>query len=242
MQEVYMEKVYRFLIVLLFSVIILVSCNPSINETNKWDGATDTTWYNENDKSFSLSTASELAGLVELVEKGNSFEGKTLILAKDINLNGLSWKPIGTEATPFKGTIQGDGSGIVISGLRMTEEIKSTNTDGQHVAGFIGFFGGGGIKNITFNNAEITVGEDVAAAIVAGFMNGGTVENIKVINATISGKHKSDMGGIAGKLYDSGSITDCVITGTSIILDAEGKDWNSCNIGSSRFLEGLRSN
>lgn len=196
-----------------------------------WDGTTkDTSWYNKDDSSFSLSTAAELAGLAGLA-KNNSFEGKTITLTKDINLDGKEWTPIGTATTPFKGTIEG-GNGVKISNLKMTAEIESNNLqDNQKVAGFIGFLAGGAVKNITFTDASISVGEDVAAAVVAGFMNGGTVENITVNNADITGEYKSDMGTIAGKLYDAGSITGCTVTGISIVLDAKNQSYESCNIG-----------
>lgn len=195
-----------------------------------WDGTTDTTWYNDTDSSFSLSTATELAGLAELA-KTNSFEGKTITLTKDINLDGKEWTPIGTATTPFKGTIEG-GNGVKISNLKMTTEIESKNPqDDQKVAGFIGFLAGGAVKNITFTDASISVGENVAAAVVAGFMNGGTIENITVNNADITGEYKSDMGTIAGKLYDAGSITGCTVTGVSIVLDAKNQSYESCNVG-----------
>lgn len=197
-----------------------------------WDGSTDTTWYNGTgtSTSFSLSTAAELAGLAELVNNGNDFVGKTITLLNDIDLGGFEWTPIGTELTSFKGTIRGEGDGIEIMNLKISSEVKSS-PDGQNVAGFIGFLGGGKIENITFSDASISVGEDVATAVVAGFMNGGTINKVEVNNADIQGEYKSDMGAIVGKLYDSGSVTDCTVIGTSIILDAMDNSWESCNIG-----------
>ena len=228
-----MKKTIISIVGIAAMLLAVTSCQPYTPEDEaKWDGTTtDTTWYNETAKSFSLDTASEVAGLAELVKGGNNFEGKTITILNDIDLDGQEWLPIGTEATPFKGTIQGSGNGIKISNLKMTSEISSADTDGQDVAGFIGFLGGGGVKGITFTGASITVGEDVAAAVVAGFMNGGTIDNVKVDNADIKGEYRSDMGAIAGKLYDAGSVTGCTVTGTSIILDAKNNDWNSCNIG-----------
>ena len=197
-----------------------------------WDGSTkDTTWYNRTSTSFSLSTAAELAGLASLVNSGTDFERKTVTLLNDIDLGGFEWTPIGTESTSFKGTIRGEGDGIEIINLKISSEVKSSSSDGQNVAGFIGFLEGGGIENITFSDASISVGEDVATAVVAGFMNGGTINKVEVNNADIQGEYKSDMGAIVGKLYDSGSVTNCKVIGTSIILDAKNNEWMSCNIG-----------
>ena len=203
--------------------------NSSSVDEPVWDGTTvDTSWYSKSAASFSLSTPAELAGLAKLAEE-NDFAGKTITLTEDINLGGHEWAPIGTATKPFKGTIEGNG--VKISNLKMTEEIISSNPDDQKVAGFIGFLAGGGVKGITFTDASISVGQDVAAAVVAGFMNGGSISNVKVDNADINGGYKSDMGTIAGKLYDEGSVTNCEVTGISIILDAEQESYESCNVG-----------
>ena len=54
----------------------------------------DTSWYNETDTVFTISTADQLAGLAQLVNGGvDSFEGKTIILGNDIDLSdyGEGW-------------------------------------------------------------------------------------------------------------------------------------------------------
>lgn len=53
-----------------------------------WDGTSDTNWYNDNETEFTLTTAEELAGLAALVNKGNTFENKTVKLGGNINLSG----------------------------------------------------------------------------------------------------------------------------------------------------------
>ena len=105
---------------LLLSVILLfvfIACDEGIPV-----GGVDTEWYNDTDRSFSLRTAAELAGLSELVENGEDFDGRTIALLENIDLNGISWKPIGTEETPFKGIIQSE-NGITISNLSIASEI-----------------------------------------------------------------------------------------------------------------------
>ncbi len=66
-------------------------------EIRKWDGKIDTSWYKEDKDVFVITTANELAGLSELVNKGNSFENKTIELKYDIDLNNISWITIGTN-------------------------------------------------------------------------------------------------------------------------------------------------
>ena len=86
-----------------------------------WDGTADTSWYNPNGTTYNLMTAEHLAGLAQLVNKGNSFAGKTITLGADIFLNDTvgvadgswakvtktAWTPIGTSSCPFKGEFDG---------------------------------------------------------------------------------------------------------------------------------------
>ena len=234
-----MKKTIISIIGIAIMLLAITACQPD-NEppaaADVWDGTSaDTSWYTESGTTFTLDTAAKLAGLAELAVT-NDFNGKTITLTEDIDLNGNEWTPIGTEEKPFNGIIKGDGNGIEIKNLKMTKEVKSAKADGQHVAGFIGFLGSGTIENLTFTDASISVGQDVAAGAAAGYMHGGTINNVNINNADIYGTFKSDMGAIAGKLYDSenyegGSITNCKVTGVNIILDAEDNEWESCNIG-----------
>ena len=40
---------------------------------DEWDGTADTSWYNDTDTEFVITTAEQLAGLAELVDNGNTF-------------------------------------------------------------------------------------------------------------------------------------------------------------------------
>ncbi len=56
----------------------------------------------------------------DLVNAGNTFEGKTVVLKNDIDLEGSKnnqWTPIGTNETPFEGVF--DGNNKTIQGLYM---------------------------------------------------------------------------------------------------------------------------
>ena len=52
-----------------------------------WTGEADTSWYAAGSSSFSLDTPEALAGLSELVEKGETFADKTVTLETDMDLN-----------------------------------------------------------------------------------------------------------------------------------------------------------
>ena len=115
--------------------------------TTSWADYADTSWYNETDTEFTLTTAAQLAGLAKLVnaEKdtytgtGINFAGKTIKIGNDIDLSEHAWVPIGWGlpdivmgiggiphspfglAAPFSGKF--DGCGHTISGI-YTDNIK----------------------------------------------------------------------------------------------------------------------
>lgn len=88
-----------------------------------WDGQTaDTNWYNNTDTEFVLSNANELAGLAELVNAGNDFNGKSITLTKDLNLNNHHFTTIGNKEYPFAGTFNGNQKQIFGYNPQQTEE------------------------------------------------------------------------------------------------------------------------
>lgn len=163
-----------------------------------WDGDADTAWYTENPDAteFTISTASELAGLAKLVnEQKVDFEGKTIKLAKSINLDDKAWTPIGkyswySEARRyFNGTF--DGQGNTISNLY---------ANGEN-AGLFECVWGATIKNLTIENATVE-GEKagVIAAYVYGNANQGkattTIEDVTVTGTTVNGQENEPLFGV----------------------------------------------
>jgi hypothetical protein len=139
----------------------------------------NTAWYCDSKTKFTLNTAEELAGLAKLVNAGNSFMGKTIMLGQNIAINNKkeSWEPIGkfiykgedeeSIRKPFNGTF--DGKGFAVSGLY----INAANDR------FQGLFG------CTSSNARI--------------------ENLGITASHIKGS--SCVGALAG--INNGVITDC---------------------------------
>lgn len=175
------------------------------NETktvSTWDGKIDTDWYTENEDTFSLTTAAQLAGLAKLVNDGNNFSGKTINLDADLNLGGSSiqWTPIGTSNTyPFTGTFNGDNH--TISGLY----INASTASNQGLFGYVG--SGGSVQNLTVSG-EVTAKDYVGG--VVGY-NRGTVNNCTVSSSS-SGTQR--VGGVVGGNISSGTVTNCTNTGT----------------------------
>lgn len=63
-------------------------------------------------QAITITTAEQLKEFAAKVNAGNTFEGKTVTLGADIDLDNGAWTPIGTNSTPFKGTFDGNNHTI----------------------------------------------------------------------------------------------------------------------------------
>ncbi|HPJ81161.1 MAG TPA: hypothetical protein PL103_02905, partial [Saccharofermentans sp.] len=154
--------------------------------------ASDTSWYSDEASTYSITTASQLLGLSNLVNAGNSFESKTINIESDIDLQNIEWTPIGSsESTPFKGTVIGlTSSNCNISNLY----VYTTNL----YAGLFGYTDGASFTNLSVSGAVYSTNTSGSAGSVAGYaINSITVDNC-VSNCYVSGAFA---GGIVGFCY-----------------------------------------
>ena len=142
---------------------------PQAAAADAWDGATqDTTWYTNNTSAseYSISTPAELAGLATLVNAGTqTFSGKTITLAADLNLGGQAWTPIGNgfdEQKMFQGTF--DGAGHRISGLKAPQQ----QAGGSFAWGLFG-----GVKNAVIRDAAV-INPAIMVTVDQSGASGGT--------------------------------------------------------------------
>jgi len=156
------------------------------------------------------------------------FNGYTLKLAQNINLNNQEWTPIGANYEGhgrFTGTLDGttdDGLySYVISGLKIT----SPHNTGSYVGSYIGLFGVASpvmIKNVFIKDATINISSMDASNLeyVGGFIGWvpSAGPSTQLVNCkfagTISvtaGSRSCPVGGICGGM-DVGSITGCSST------------------------------
>ncbi|MBE6426382.1 MAG: hypothetical protein E7029_10440, partial [Planctomycetaceae bacterium] len=191
--------------------------------TAKWLGDVSTGWYDaENVKeSYTLQTAAQFAGFAELVNSGVTFEGITITLACNINLNNIEWTPIGQsfmpngddsyDENPFLGTF--DGGGCTISNLKITG-------DGDYA----GLFGCIGYKVGNFTLDGVSVSGDCYVGSAVGKVWWDTVtkgmdfdiHDITVKNFEVTGNQK--VGGILGAAYCWGEniIQNCSVESGSV--------------------------
>ena len=194
-----------------------------------WNGTANTGWYNESQTEFTITTAEQLAGLAQLVNNGNRFEGKTIKLSNNIMLNDTAnwqnwennppareWEKIGywdlnsdNGNKRFQGTF--DGCGYVVSGIY----INSFNK----YQGLFGYVGGmavdnhfGTIKNLGVIASYVNGGDWSVALLV------GSTEAAKITNCYTAGKVKGNngVGGLVGNgalSYITNSYSTAIVEG-----------------------------
>lgn len=194
---------------------------------DEWDGGVDTSWYSSYASEFTIYSAEQLAGLAYLVNNGNTFSGKTIELANNIDLANREWTPIGkgdltsevgTSGCTFNGTFNGNYYKI------FNLYITSNNTTYQ---GLFGDVDGATIKNLGLEDAYVNVSISGSARSKAGALVGRisdtTIENCYASNAQVSTftvSNPSSAGGLIGNVLNRNSygsvIENCYVTGTVI--------------------------
>ena len=212
-----------------FSEYVAVTDNK-----NPWEGTLKTDWYNTTDTVFTLNTAEEFAGFGLLVDGGNTFDGKTIKLGADINLEGFdaegnrySFNPIGcgyedstinsngVEGRVFKGIF--DGQGHTITGLYQNGweiGLSYCNLGG----GLFASVKDATIQNLTISGAEIVM-ECVEQGVVAGLVQGScTFANINIYGCSVANYQKAT-GGLIGEVSGTGTttITNVNIDSTTVV-------------------------
>lgn len=128
-----------------------------------------------------IASAAALRTLATNVNNGKTFEGQTVRLADDIDLNNEEWIPIGSATADhgFMGNF--DGNSKTIRNLKMTK--LTTDSDNYVYAGLFGVTEGtesqeNYIKDLVIENVTIETSGHIAAAIAYPYYT--TVENITV--------------------------------------------------------------
>lgn len=174
-----------------------------------------------------ISTKAELKAFRDSVNSGNTYEGKTITLTADIDLEGnesSQWTPIGTSSNAFKGTFEGGGhtiTGLYINSTRNDQglfgwvesggTVKNLGVGGTVTGGFyVGGVVGSNRGTVTgcYNACTVTGTGNVVGGVVGS--NDGTVTNCYNTGAVTGGTY---VGGVAGGNYTART-TNCYNTGT----------------------------
>ena len=161
---------------------------------NVWDGTVATALPNAVNSVITISTAEQLAKLAALVNAGNTFEGVTIKLSVNIDLDNREWTPIGHGGSDyasavdqysavFKGTFDGDNH--TIYNLKITTAVGGdVNTSAAAGVGLFGAVDTAVIKNFKIDTAVVTGNHWVGTAV--GFARGTTLDNVDVTNVAVS--------------------------------------------------------
>ncbi len=164
------------------------------------------------DADLTISDEAGLKAFAEAVNGGNTYEGKTVVLANSITLSG-EWTPIGNGTRSgnsytgyaFKGTF--DGGNFPITGLTIT-----STTGADAALGLFGVVDGGTVKNLNLTDVSINVADSECAGGAIGVLTGnGTADSITV-SGSISAKRGN--GGVVGRMLVSGTISNCINNAT----------------------------
>lgn len=207
------------------------------NLTDAWDGTVDTSWYNDTDMEFTLNTAEELAGLAELVDGGNTFAGKTILLDCNMDMeildeNGepISFDPIGSyvQGQPFCGTFDGQGH-TILNVYQNGWALGNGYWDGDDWGmGLFALLENATVKNLTLDGSSLPSEANIMGT-VAGLAANCTFENITITDAYV-GNHSWYSGGIVGWAEGDVKFINCDIDADSSISSQWG-DFNNANGG-----------
>jgi hypothetical protein len=137
-----------------------------------------------------------IENLYWLSQNSSVWTGKYFKQTADIDLAAISnWMPIGSGFVPFTGTY--DGGGYTIRNLTINSNLYGRALFGRCT-------GSTELKNLNFENANISNTSDCSAILVA-FLE-GLINNCHTKGGSISGK--SDIGSLCGYL-NNGTITNC---------------------------------
>lgn len=144
--------------------------SAALQAQSKWtdEGCYDISWYDKDAETYSISSASQLAGLAYLVNNATDlFEDKVVELTTDIDLAGKEWVPIGDNdqmvspslgvpyPTAFCGTF--DGKEHTVSNIQIdVDESELAAKDRNWVVGLFGE-SKGLIQNLHMEGGSIKV-------------------------------------------------------------------------------------
>ena len=217
-------KRFSELTALLFVVLfLLASCTQyvflPVNDFGN-NGSDDTTpapaydWITESDGTgtdpYVLKTVDDILGFAVLVTAGNTFNGKTVeLVAGEVydfgnvdDFDGIGYAiRMSSSATaivepykPFSGTF--DGKGATIKNLTMVMDDTDANTD--TATGFFNTVYRGTVKDIVFENCEVTsVTKHSGTAI--GYALNSNVTEIIVRNSSVTASQTA--GGVIGCIF-----------------------------------------
>lgn len=191
-------------------------------------------WYGDGSATkYTIRSAEELAYLATLVNGGNDFSGKTVTLARDIDLSGIKdWTSIGVEGHPFKGKFAG-GQGVTSNDELDCHKVFGLNGDlfgvvdsgkNKTAIQYVTISGGTGrlvneLKSGKVENCMSTAKVDSSDENpAAGGLVGTAVEGATVSSSYYYNKDSINVPAVGG----SGTVTNCFYLAETSTFDKKG--------------------
>jgi hypothetical protein len=206
-----------------------VSANTTVTITTavdlgSWLNYADDSWYTV-PNTYTLTTAAQFAGLIELVNGGNNLAGSTINLGASLDLGAYSWVPIGggqivNDNTPATGTpsFAGvfNGNGYTLSNLNIA---PSAFADGLGGIGLFGYTNGATIQNVNLTSGSIAIPSQAngVAGIVGIAQDTSITGSLNNVSVTVTGNLTRDTAGVAGAVINTtgtpvDNVTNCANT------------------------------
>lgn len=194
-----LHSVVRYALMLLLGLVVCVNSLYSANEVyDVWDGTTSAVTVVGT--TYTIHSAEELAWIAEQNDAEGGFAGKTIVLAANIDLNGSNrmrvWTPIGSEAHPFAGVL--DGQHHLLRGLGSINAEDGVGLFG-HVAA------AGVIKDLGISGGRIVAVGQRRVGALAGVCAGQISGCWSMAEIAMSG---NVTGGLIGELQAGGTLSD----------------------------------
>ena len=201
--------------------------SAALQAQSKWtdEGCYDISWYDKDAETYSISSASQLAGLAYLVNNATDlFEDKVVELTADIDLAGKEWVPIGDNdqmvspslgvpyPTAFCGTFDGMEGGSIK--VQLTTNLPYEKWNRSIMTG--GVCGKGNTVSHCTSSVSINVATRYTEGYTGGILGQGYVEYCEN-TGKVTGTNGSCIGGVLGK----GSAYRCVNNGDVTVLGRE---------------------
>ena len=197
----------------------------------------DTSWHTADTAGleFTLTEPSDFLGFISLIRSGKTFEGQTVKLGNDIDLNqgwnadsyvdgtGVTWSTSGSSANKpiniinynnkfFAGTF--DGQGYAISGIYY----KTANTSG--LFGQINTGAIAEIKNLTIENSFFgDVNKNNHCALIGGMSGTAVFSNIHIKENVYMATNMGNGAFFVGLNKGTVTISNSIVEGTIITYD-----------------------
>ena len=209
---------------------ITTSEETILGDPSVWNGVSvDYSWYDNQESPYIISTAAQFAAFGNILNKldgrDDTFAGKTIQLAADLDMNCKPFRAMGGTETEdaFQGTLEGGGH--IISNLNIAE----CGLDEECAALFVGIKNGSAVRNLGIEGITIEIhGVVKYQAAFVGIVTGDsacTIENCFVrdvnINLTLPIKNGKVGGFVASVSGDAqNEITNCYAVNVRLLRRA----------------------